>query len=72
MAERRAEVQQSHVITNNTRDKKFKKYMVRELPHGYESRAQFETEMDLPLGREWNTHQTYKRMVQPELLTKAG
>ena len=72
IAERKAELKGSHVIVNNSRDKKFKKYMVQELPHGYHSRAHFESEMDVALGKEWNTNQTYKRLVQPTLLTKAG
>ena len=72
IAERKAELVGSHVIVNNSRDKKFKKYMVSELPHGYASKAHFENEMNVPLGKEWNTNQSYKRLVQPSLLTKAG
>ena len=28
--------------------------------------------MDVALGKEWNTQQTFKRQVQPEVLTKVG
>lgn len=28
--------------------------------------------MDLPLGKEWTTLQSHKRLIQPEVLTKAG
>lgn len=28
--------------------------------------------MSMPVGKEWNTGDTYKRMIQPDLLTKAG
>ena len=28
--------------------------------------------MSMPVGREWNTGDTYKRLIQPELLSKAG
>jgi hypothetical protein len=28
--------------------------------------------MSMPVGREWNTGDSYKRLIQPELLSKAG
>lgn len=28
--------------------------------------------MDQPVGREWTTIQSHKRLIQPEVLTKAG
>lgn len=28
--------------------------------------------MKVPLGKDWNTTQNYKRLLQPEVLTKAG
>jgi len=28
--------------------------------------------MSMPVGREWNTGDAYKRLIQPELLSKAG
>ena len=28
--------------------------------------------MIMPVGKEWNTGDTYRRMIQPDLLTKAG
>ena len=28
--------------------------------------------MSMPVGKEWNTGDTYRRMIQPDLLTKAG
>lgn len=28
--------------------------------------------MGVAVGKEWNTNQTFKRLVQPQILTKAG
>lgn len=68
----RKDVNLKNVKINEKRDKKFKKYMVNELPHEYKSIAQFEQLMKVPLGKDWNTTQNYKRLLQPEVLTKAG
>ena len=44
----------------------------KELPPQYQSTKQFETLMSLPVGKEWNTGDSYRRLIQPDLLTKAG
>jgi U3 small nucleolar RNA-associated protein 14 len=55
------------------RDKKFaNKFWVKEVPHPFKSAKQFEALMSVPLGKDWNTLQSHKRLVQPEVLTKAG
>ena len=55
------------------RDKKFAhKYLVKDLPHPYKNVHQFEALMHVPLGKDWNTIQSFKRLIQPEILTKAG
>lgn len=60
-------------LNTEDRDKKFvQKYMVKELPAQYQSTKQFETLMSLPVGKEWNTGDSYRRLIQPDLLTKAG
>ena len=46
--------------------------MVKELPPQYQSTKQFETLMSLPVGKEWNTSDSYRRLIQPDLLPKAG
>jgi U3 small nucleolar RNA-associated protein 14 len=28
--------------------------------------------MSIPIGKEWNTGDSYRRLIQPELLAKAG
>lgn len=58
---------------SDERDKKFaQKYLVKELPAQFSSTKQFDALMSMPVGKEWNTGDTYKRMIQPDLLTKAG
>lgn len=60
-------------VNTEDRDKKFvKKYLVNELPAQYQSTKQFDALMSMPVGKEWNTGDSYKRLIQPELLTKAG
>jgi len=69
---RRLDGSLQNVIINEQRDKQFAKYMVKDLPHPYHSIKEFEASQDLPLGNEWNTMCTYKRLIQPEVIQKSG
>ena len=61
------------VLNVEERDKKFaQKYWVKDLPHPYKNVKQFEALMHVPLGKDWNTIQSHKRLIQPDVLTKAG
>lgn len=61
------------IVNTEDRDKKFaQKYWIKELPHNFRSKEQFQKHMDMAVGKEWSTQQTFKRLVQPEVLTKAG
>ena len=61
------------IVNSEDRDKKFaKKYWVKELPHPYKSLEQYKKVMNVAIGKEWSTQQTYKRLIQPETLTKVG
>ena len=70
--DKRRDNKKPNVIINDSRDKKFTKYLVSELPHPYKSAGQFEQLMRVPVGKEWNTLASYKRLIQPEILLKAG
>lgn len=60
-------------VNTEERDKKFaQKYWVKDLPHPFKNVKQFEALMNVPLGKDWNTIQSHKRLIQPEVLTKAG
>ena len=55
------------------RDKKFaQKYWVKDLPYQYSSAKQFDALMSMPVGKEWNTQGSYKRLIQGDVLVKAG
>jgi len=61
------------VLNTEERDKKFaQKYWVKDLPHPYHSIEQYQKTMDTAIGKEWTTQQSYKRMIQPDVLVKAG
>ena len=46
--------------------------MVKELPPQYQTTKQFDALMAMPIGKEWQTSDSYQRLIQPEVLTKAG
>mmetsp|Transcript_55110 Transcript_55110/g.75752 ORF Transcript_55110/g.75752 Transcript_55110/m.75752 type:complete len:80 (+) Transcript_55110:1759-1998(+) len=61
------------VINQGQRDRKFaNKYLIKEVPHPYNSAKQFEAAMAMPIGKEWNTHESYNRLIQSDVITKAG
>ena len=46
------------------RDKKFaQKYWVKDLPYNFASAKQFDALMSMPVGKEWNTQDSYKRLI---------
>lgn len=48
------------------------KYMASQLPHEFESKAQYERSLRMPLGPEWSTKQTYQDGTKPRILMKQG
>lgn len=46
------------------------KYLVKDLPHPYTSKVQFERAMDIPLGTEWNTRVAFQRGTLPRVVKK--
>ncbi|KAJ2305437.1 hypothetical protein IWW55_001933 [Coemansia sp. RSA 2706] len=46
--------------------------MADSVPFPFYSSDHYETTMQAPLGREWNTTKSHSRLVKPRLLTKAG
>lgn len=65
LKQKRADFKMKGIIVNTEeRDKKFAhKYWVKELPHPYNSVDQHQKVMNMPIGKEWSTLQTYKRLV---------
>ncbi|KAI1790907.1 Utp14-domain-containing protein [Ganoderma leucocontextum] len=68
----RADYNKAHVIISEKRDKKAAKYLVKDLPYPYTSKAQFERSMEIPLGTEWNTRLGFQRATLPKVVTKMG
>ena len=58
------------MIISEKRDKKAAKYLVKDLPYPYTSKAQFERSMEVPLGTEWNTRLGFQRATLPKVVTK--
>ncbi|KAI0756427.1 Utp14 protein-domain-containing protein [Daedaleopsis nitida] len=68
----RKDYNKAHVIISEKRDKKAAKYLVKDLPYPYTSKAQFERSMEVPLGTEWNTRLGFQRATLPKVVTKMG
>jgi U3 small nucleolar RNA-associated protein 14 len=46
--------------------------MLPQLPPGFDNRVQYEKTLATPLGKEWNTVNSHKKLVQPRVNAKAG
>eukprot|EP00842_Homolaphlyctis_polyrhiza_P002731 jgi/Hompol1/3459/HPOL_003240-RA len=71
-AKKRKDGNLKHVIISEKKIKKASKYLLPDLPHGFETREQYEKLISLPLGREWNTARTHSKMIQPRVQTRLG
>ena len=60
------------VIMNEKRIKKNTKYLAPGLPHPYESQAQYERALRLPMGPEWTTKETFQTVTKPRVMVKQG
>ncbi|KAF8510410.1 Utp14-domain-containing protein [Hysterangium stoloniferum] len=68
----RADYGKPHLIISERKDKKASKYLVKDLPYPYTSKAQFEKAMDIPIGTEWNTRVSFQRQTLPRVVKKLG
>ncbi|KAH9950956.1 Utp14-domain-containing protein [Amylocystis lapponica] len=68
----RADYKKAHVIISEKRDKKAAKYLVKDLPYPYTSKAQFERSIETPIGTEWNTRVGFQRATLPKVVKKMG
>jgi len=66
----RADFGKAHVIISEKRDKKAAKYLTKDLPYPYTSKAQFERSLETPIGREWNTRIVSQRVTMPRVTKK--
>jgi len=69
---KRKDAKLAKVIVNEKRVKKNARYLATELPFPYESRAQYERALRVPVGPEWVTKETYQAATKPRVLVKQG
>lgn len=48
------------------------KYMASQLPHEFETKAQYERSLRMPLGPEWSTKETFQSGTKPRVMVKQG
>ena len=71
-AEKRVDRHLDKVIVNEKRVKKNTKYLAGTLPHPFETRAQYERSLRVPVGPEWTTKEVFQRGTKPRVLMKQG
>ena len=69
---RRKDDSLSHVVINEKRNKKASIYSVSRVPHPFTSREQYEASLRAPVGQDWNTTESHRRMTAPEVKFTAG
>ncbi|KAI1121272.1 Utp14 protein-domain-containing protein [Nemania abortiva] len=70
--EAREDFKNSRVIINEKRVKKNDKYLASQLPHQYESRAQYERSLRVPIGPEFLTKESFQDATKPRVIIKQG
>ena len=60
------------VIISEKRQSKTAKYLAPALPHPFESKAQYERSLRLPIGPEFTTKVTFQKMTKPRVINKGG
>ncbi|KAJ3553083.1 hypothetical protein NPX13_g10963 [Xylaria arbuscula] len=68
----RKDFKKDKVIINEKRVKKNDRYLASQLPHQYESRAQYERSLRLPMGPEFMTKQAFQDATKPRVIIKQG
>lgn len=61
-----------NVIINEKSIKKSAKYLTEKVPYPYETRAQYERAMRMPIGKEWATQSTMQDLTKPRVIVKPG
>ncbi|KAI8822566.1 Utp14 protein-domain-containing protein [Fimicolochytrium jonesii] len=71
-ADKRQDAKLKHVIINEKRLKKSVKYTVPQVPHGFDSREQYERTIRAPIGKEWNAASAHSSAIKPRIQPKLG
>ncbi|KAI8582424.1 hypothetical protein K450DRAFT_227120 [Umbelopsis ramanniana AG] len=71
-ANKRRDAKLGNVIISEKRIKKAAKYQVTSIPFPFQNREQYERSLRAPLGKEWNTTDSFQKMTKPRVMTKLG
>lgn len=61
-----------NVIISEKTDRKGKGYLAPILPHGFETKEQYERSLRLPVGPEWSTKEVFQQGTRPRVVVKPG
>ncbi|KAJ4413824.1 hypothetical protein N0V85_003407 [Neurospora sp. IMI 360204] len=70
--EKRRDFKLKGVIIKEGRVKKNDQYLATSLPHPFESQAQYERSLRIPVGPEWTTKETFQDATKPRVILKQG
>lgn len=68
----RKDAKLENVIISEAQQRKSKKYLASQLPHGFERREQYERSLRIPVGPEWTTKEVFQRNTKPRVVVKQG
>lgn len=68
----RKDAKLKHVIINHKRLKKSVGYLASTLPFPFQTKAEYERSIRMPIGQEWNVKETYQDNTKPRVLVKSG
>ncbi len=69
---KRRDTNLKHVIINEKRNKRAAKFLVKQAPHQFDTREQYERSIRNPVGPEWNTSDSHARMTRPKMIVRGG
>jgi U3 small nucleolar RNA-associated protein 14 len=68
----RKDAELENVIISEKNARKGRGYLAPILPHGYETKEQYERAMRLPVGPEWTTKEVFQRQTKPRVVVGKG
>ena len=68
----RRDARLKNVVISEAQQRKAKKYLASQLPHGFERREQYERSLRVPVGPEWTTKEVFQRSTRPRVVVKQG
>jgi U3 small nucleolar RNA-associated protein 14 len=70
--EERKDSKLKNVILLEKKNKHNSKYTLPKVPHPFQTKEQYERTLSNPIGKEWNTTQIFKKLIQPQIEIKPG